>query len=148
MKKLTTNAAKITPGVVEAPAIKDLSVIVFYSFRKGAPLPLRLAAANDKALTEWFIGSQITEGFNITSSSIQLIEEVLTFTKAHASTKDDLEAIALVDKISETFEDYMFNDDLADLKKTEQLVDALAKDSEYTALMSVARTALHTGFDF
>lgn len=125
----------------------EFGLCVYNSLESVAPLPIRLAAVNEPALTEWVIKDMARDS-SLCSACDVVISDTLLTAKAFALTSNDDVTMTILANIDIELYRFMFTDELSHLRQTVSYILELAKNPEYGSLMGVLMTALHTHYEF
>lgn len=126
----------------------SFSVMCFSGFEDETPLPCKLAAINDDALTVHIMNTMIEPGKNISSVAIELGENLAMFAAAVANVFNDASAEKKFHEISDLISSIRWTDDDDIFVKIQNQVEPFKDNREYKKLVQQLMTILHTGFTF
>lgn len=126
----------------------SFSVLCFNAFKDETPLPCKLAAINDDALTIHIMNTLIEPNKNISSVAIELGEDMAMFAAAVASGLQDITAEKNFHKISDMISSIRWTEDDDIFEKIQTEVQPYNNNKEYSKLAQQLMTILHTGYIF
>lgn len=123
------------------------SLLVHNSLEDVAPLPIRLAAANDSKLTEHIIMDMAKQD-GLCAACDYVVDSALFMSMTIAEQELNEEVKTSIEFIHAQLDKFKYHDKLSYLIVAADAIKELASKPGYTGLMNVALTALHTHYVF